>query len=72
MLLKYFCPECSFYHIEDFKQGEFMLEGLHEVDCPFSNIEVCVNLKQSSNKEYKKYLLYLSLKRKILNKLKNL
>jgi len=72
MLLKYFCPECNFFHIEDFKQGEFMLEGFHEIDCPFSGIEVCVNLKDSSDKEYRKYLWYLSIKNDMFHRLKNL
>jgi len=72
MLLKYYCSECGFNHIEEFSQGEYMLEGAHEVDCPETGIELCVDLELASEEEYEKYLWYVSIMKNLLIRLKSL
>jgi len=71
MLLKYFCPECEFYHIEDFKQGEFFIDGSHELDCSFTNKEICVELEKASEEEFEKFIWYIGIKKDIEFKLKH-
>jgi len=72
MLLKYYCSACQHMHIQNFKQGQYMLQGAHEIDCPYTGREVCEELVIATDTEYEVYQSLLLEKEAIMKKLESI
>jgi len=67
---KYFCSVCEIMHVESFPLE--YTEGIHEVDCPLTGMEVCEELIEVNFSVYSSYLKLINQIDIIKNKLKSI